>query len=304
MTDKEHDDVEMLLEGTPADIMEIISGEPEYYLTLVEKYRKMRDGRDIYLPDLFNIIVERDKSNNRIQRIKFKMGDNEPWNEIGYSDEKYTDADAYAAFSEKVYNLLLHPVSQAQRRAIIQDTTLESGDAGVSDRDFLLEERGLNIGDGNQNVITKIDRFMSRKCQDGAAGASPPLSEIFKSPVGAPPVSSTAPAKKKADLLPTVVAEYKKTLLKKLRTANKRGAMKRAQLIIESTDPHIVSMRNRLPELDAGQRIVMLNYLDGLFTTHVITSKELLASLSAEEQKLVKSYNIDILSLLQQNDDS
>jgi hypothetical protein len=304
MSDKEHDDVELLLEGTSNEIMEVISGEPDYYIPLVESYRKMRDGRDIYLPDLFNIIVERNKDSRRIQKIKFKMGDNEPWNEVGYSEDKYSDQDTYSAFSEKVANLLRYPVTQSRRRAAIQDTMLDSGEPGASANDFLPDARCEGFGQGNQNVVTKIDRFMGRAQRQETPSLASDAEIAYvkpstksKRPADKPPATKSA---SKDDLLPSILVDYRKALFQKLKSAGAGSILRRTLAIIDSTDKHVVAMRNRLPELDAGQRIVMLNYIETLFNRSTpLTSEDLLALLSAEDRQIVKDYKIDLLSLWQ-----
>lgn len=145
-TDEVHDEVELLLEGTNPEIIELISTDPKRYIDIVENYKKMRDGRDIYLSDLFNILVRREHGQ---LRIKFKMSDNTQWYEVGYDGDIFTDDDVYKAFTKKVEELRKNP--PPARHAQLQDTMKTE-----------MATPKAPVSQGNQNKLTKIDRFLGR----------------------------------------------------------------------------------------------------------------------------------------------
>src|SRR3989344_6368557 len=58
--DDVHEQVLDLLHAPPLDALELISSDPEYYLNIVNTYSKTEDGKDIYLPDLLNLLARRD----------------------------------------------------------------------------------------------------------------------------------------------------------------------------------------------------------------------------------------------------
>ena len=147
-----HDEVECMLAGDNQGILELISTDPEYYMGIVNNYNKMRDGKDIYLPDLFNIITS--ESDDRLS-IKFKMSDNGQWHEVGFAgDLNFTKEDVYKAFSEKVTNLIKNP--PISRRAFLEDTMQPT-----------VNKPPPMINQGNQNKLTKIDRFLVQSMRKG-----------------------------------------------------------------------------------------------------------------------------------------
>ena len=80
--------------------------EPEYYINLVNNYKCTRNGEEIYLPNLLNIKTSRTKGKFV---IKFRLNDNDRWEEVGYDGNCFTDDDVYSAFSHKVALLLRRP---------------------------------------------------------------------------------------------------------------------------------------------------------------------------------------------------
>lgn len=161
-----HDEVECLLEGSDngsnALCMELIATDPKYYLDLVQHYTHTRDGREIYLPDLLNILIRR--VNGRLT-IKFKMSDNTQWYEVGYTGGDFDDDAVYAKFAEKVNEIIRNP--PPSKRSQIEDT-LRPGVKDTSPPPM--------INQGNQYKISKIDRFLGRT---GPTAAPPNVAAQF-----------------------------------------------------------------------------------------------------------------------------
>lgn len=108
MTDQQHDDVDLLLECSQLEAIELMAEDPKYYLGLVENYRTRRDGSSVYLPYELNTNVNRRADGRLI--IQFKLDRNGRWYEVGYDGgESFTDEDAYRAFAEKAKLLLKYP---------------------------------------------------------------------------------------------------------------------------------------------------------------------------------------------------
>jgi hypothetical protein len=141
-----HEEVECMLAGDNEDIIELISTDPKYYLGIIENYKQMRDGKEIYLPDLFNILVSKNETS---MHIKFKMSDNSQWHEVGYNGGEFSEEEVYKCFTEKVNHVIKNP--PMSRRAFLEDTM-----AATVDRPPPM------INQGNQNKLSKIDRFLGR----------------------------------------------------------------------------------------------------------------------------------------------
>lgn len=99
-----HDDVKLLLNSDILDALELMAEDPAYYLNLIETYRQTADGQEIYLPALLNVYLMR--INGKVS-IKFKLSADSRWYEVGY--ENGTEAEAYAAFSKKIGELVRYP---------------------------------------------------------------------------------------------------------------------------------------------------------------------------------------------------
>jgi hypothetical protein len=104
--EQQHDDVDLLLECTQLEAIELMADDPKYYLGLVENYRTRRDGSSVHLPYELNTNVNRRPDGGLI--VQFKLNRDGRWYEVGY-DGKYTDEDVYLAFTEKVKLLLKYP---------------------------------------------------------------------------------------------------------------------------------------------------------------------------------------------------
>ena len=141
-----HDEVECMLAGDNKEIIELISTDPKYYLGIVENYKNMRDGKEIYLPDLFNVIISK---SDTAMNIKFKMSDNSQWHEVGFNGGEFVEDDVYKAFTEKVNHVIKHP--PMSRRAFLEETMQPN-----------IDRPPPMINQGNQNKLSKIDRFLGR----------------------------------------------------------------------------------------------------------------------------------------------
>lgn len=176
----EHDEVEAILEHTGPEIMEIFASDPEHYLNIVQNYKKTRNGEDIYLSNLCNIIIER--LGGRL-RIKFKLSDHTNWHEVGFDGGEFTDEDVYAAFSEKVYEALKRPLDYHRR--MIDD---------IQTNDDTLEKTTTpkNEEIKNQNTVSKLDKFKGVKVETPKIDFTKPFDPSpLKNVVTAKPVEHT-----------------------------------------------------------------------------------------------------------------
>ena len=145
-SDDIHDEVECMLAGSNEEIIELISTDPKFYLGIVDNYKKMRDGKEVYLPDLFNVLVSKSATS---MNIKFKMSDNSQWHEVGFNGGDFDETEVYEAFTAKVKHLLKNP--PISRRAFLEDTMQPT-----------VNRPPPMINQGNQNKLSKIDRFLGR----------------------------------------------------------------------------------------------------------------------------------------------
>ena len=145
-SDDIHDEVECMLAGNNEEIIELISTDPKYYLGIIENYKNMRDGKEIYLPDLFNVLVSRSDTS---MNIKFKMSDNSQWHEVGFNGGDFDETEVYNSFTVKVKHLLKNP--PISRRAFLEDTMQPT-----------VNRPPPMVNQGNQNKLSKIDRFLGR----------------------------------------------------------------------------------------------------------------------------------------------
>lgn len=122
-TDEIHDEVETFLSGDGPEIMELFATDPEYYLNIVQNYKRDREGNPVYLSDLCNIIVNR--MGGRLH-IKFKLTRDSQWYEVGFMDGNFNDEETYAAFSEKVAFALRSPLNPI--RGLIEETQHDTTD--------------------------------------------------------------------------------------------------------------------------------------------------------------------------------
>lgn len=244
-TDDMHNEVELMLEGSNAEIIELISTDPEYYLDIVKNYTKMRDGRTIYLPDLFNILVRRE---NDCLRIKFKLSDNSEWHEVGYGNF-VPDKEVYKAFTEKVKWALTRPVGS--HRKLLEETMKEGVKAPPPP-----------VSQGNQYKLTKIDRFLGRQ---PAQVAPAPVASVSAAPAA---VQSTVDKS---------VAEQAQAFINKVDAQNSAVPREEAvpaqvaqgrptgiahlHSLLSSTDPHVVELIELLESHHGGKRALIFEYL-------------------------------------------
>lgn len=226
-TDEIHQEVEDMLEGSQAEILELIATDPEYYLNIVENYKTTRSGREIYLQDLFNILVRRDGQGKR--QIKFKISDNARWVEVGYNGEGFTDEDVYELFQEKV--------SQELKRSNIYEPYLPVGFTPDGDNEkeeekvenSLVVNKGLPCPQYNVNSVSKKDLFM------GKTGDKKDLPEII-----------TNVEEEISRPVPTVPVE--RPVLAQSRFS------RNIQDIVESTNQDIVELFNLANQVDFPRR--------------------------------------------------
>lgn len=149
-----HQDVDLLLECSNRDILELISTDPKYYLDIVTRYTKRPDGQEIFLPYLFNITIVR---NTNEFRIKFKISDDSEWHEVGFAGGEFSDQDVYDAFTKKVRYALERP---SNHRALILDSLRFDSQKKISPH----PSENLTLpNQGDQTKLSKIDRFMNRR---------------------------------------------------------------------------------------------------------------------------------------------
>jgi hypothetical protein len=149
-SDSVHDEVDLILNSSGPDIMELIASDPAYYLNIVANYTKTRDGRDVYLPDLCNILITKREGE---YRIKFKLTDNGQWYEVGYCGTSFTEDDVHQAFSKKVAYALTRPVDE--HRKMISNCLQETGATTPNDV-------SADVQPGSVHTYSKIDKFMKR----------------------------------------------------------------------------------------------------------------------------------------------
>jgi hypothetical protein len=283
--DEDHDDVELMLECTGTDILELIASDPKRYLNIVNNYNKTRDGRDIYLSDLFNIIITR---NDNEYRIKFKTNDNGNWYEVGYSGGTYDEDDVHEAFSKKVQYAISRPVNS--HRAAIMDTLQPSG-APVEQESFFdttsaappstVSTSGFMKPQGDQTKLTKIDRFMNRSSNSTPLTPSnltpltpsiPQKTVAFSNDIvfsgeatSSPQRSNTSPSVKTSMQTPKEThrssALSELDILRTFCPDDRLSEYERLVSVLRSDDGFYQSLVDILPRLAGGQRILLANFL-------------------------------------------
>ncbi len=282
-TDEDHDDVELMLNCTGPEILELIASDPKRYLNIVSTYNKTRDGREIYLSDLFNIIITR---NDNEYRIKFKTHDNGNWYEVGYSGGSYDEDDVHEAFSKKVQYAINRPVDS--HRAAIMDTLQPSGSvqrqqAPAEPQESFFETSSASASvtsgfmkpQGDQTKLTKIDRFMNRtSCVPSVAPVSPvatvapvaPAVPVVVASTSSAPVVPVAPVASASSgplapvaQRPSVLSEL--DILRTLCPDERLAEYERLVSVIRSDDGFYQSLVELLPRLSGGQRLLLTNFL-------------------------------------------
>lgn len=317
-SDEIHDEVLDLLAANNAEIIELISTDPEYYLGIVQNYTRMKDGREIYLPDLFNILVNRE--GGRL-KIKFKMSDNTQWYEVGFNGGDFDDKAVYKAFTEKVNTILKSP--QLSRHEFLADTMKPE-----------VKRPAPMINQGNQNRVTKIDRFLGRTPQMEPQPPAPaqPRADPVQTLAQARQVneSSTSQVQPQArqvnestsqvkisndnedSLLNSVVQSFKEQLRARLHHEKKQtGSLplvancpsnkktEYAQLLatLNSDNQFVRDLVESLSNMTPGQRLLTCNFISGLQS---FKSEEELANqlgLSQLDRQLLSTYKIKLSEL-------
>jgi len=331
-SDQIHEEVLNMLEASNSEIIQLISTDPQYYLGIVQNYNRMKDGREIYLPDLFNVLVNRE--GGRL-KIKFKLSDNTQWYEVGFSGGDFDDQAVYRAFSEKVTSVLQNPMPS--RREFLANTMKPDVSKPVP-----------MVNQGNQNKLTKIDRFLGRTQPTGQqtrlrSPCPSPLPDQMPGqitghmpelrPCPSPDPSqmapqlpgrsqaqirmttpTLAPEASSGDMLNNVVQSFKDQLKARLHQgtssasalklppmsdcpASKRDEYSRLLSILNSDSPFVKELVTGLPDLTPGQRLLMFNFLSGLQT---VKSEAQLADqlgLSAMDRQLLSTYDIKLSEL-------
>jgi hypothetical protein len=265
-----HDDVELMLNCSGPEILELIASDPKYYFNIVTNYKKTRDGRDIYLPDLFNILITR---NNSEYRIKFKTCDNGNWYEVGYSGGEFTEEEVHIAFAKKVQYAINR--SADSHRSAILDTLLPGGSKSVPlplpvpEAAVATEPSAVAMkSQGDQTKLSKIDRYMSRSepvsgaaaCAASAVQLPLPAATIkpevqikYEKRPSAPASPAPAPAmssvSSELDILRTVCPDERK------------ADYERLVKLLRSSDVFYQTLVNLLPRLSGGQRILVTDFL-------------------------------------------
>ncbi len=320
-----HDEVELLLLANNTERMELIASAPKLYLDIVQNYNKMPDGKTVYLPDLFNIIVSRESGR---LKIKFKMSDDTQWYDVGYEGGSFQDEDVYKAFTEKVNMVIRHP--PPDRRAMLQNTLLPGG-----------KPPAPIVNQGNQSKLTKIDRFFGRTSHafdvdvdvdtnvEGAntadryrrsteerQPAAPCREPTVRSVVACPEPFSVKhhiePELKTNDFLNTVVDSYKTQLKERLKEKLQYNTCSMFQQLVPlcpksckdefsnlvallSNDSQFVSKTlDVLPQLPPGKQHILLSFLQKHNKAH--THQELcdILNLSNKDRELLSQYKINL----------
>jgi hypothetical protein len=329
-----HEDVECMLSGSSQDIIELISSDPEHYLGIVQNYTHMRDGREIYLPDLFNVLINR--TQGRLT-IKFKMSDNTQWYEIGFTGGDYDDQVVYEAFTEKVKGLIKNP--PMSRRAFLEDLSKPEPKRAT-----------MPVSQGNQYKLSKIDRFFGRtkplndsdsEAEEQRAAPPPkveepkvdvPKVEEIAEPKSSPNelcdaleqdganggLMSAAEPKSNDSLLDSVVQSFTNQLRARLQnldlnstSSNSSGfpsvescpaaaqyAYSKLLKVVNSTSPFVQELVETLPTGSTGQRYLVTEFLHTLSPSWTDSQLADLLELSKEDRHLLSEYDIKLIKLL------
>ncbi len=274
-----HDDVDLILNSSGPDIIELISTDPKYYLNIVAHYNKTRDGRDVYLQDLCNVLIVKNPSE---YRIKFKLTDNGNWYEVGYCGDSFTEEEVHEAFVKKVEYALTRPSNEY--RNMINDT-LQPTDGSAPSEDAVKAPPGSVLS------YSKMDRFMKRAPEQPAFPKEEPFPSTIsggndgepkavsepKSFVGFPPAF---PSKDKPKMSFTddelerdphlyqkgdnahahVLADF--DVLKMVCPEDRKEEFSRLVDLLSTTDVFTETLISTLPKLAGGKRILVIDFLN------------------------------------------
>ena len=278
-TDQVHDDVELILNSSGPEIIELIASDPKYYLNIVFNYNKTRDGREVYLQDLCNVLIIK---NPLEYRIKFKLTDNSNWYEVGYSGGSFTEEEVHEAFIKKVEYALSRPSNEY--RKMILDTLQPSDSSSPADDN-------VNIAPGSVLAYSKMDRFMKRAPEQktfpilpeatdsgsGSGSGSGSSSEVIPSSLRVPAVPVPVPIKAQESVnvnanvnVPTVSADSSKRspvltefdVLKMVCPEDLKEDFTRLVKLLNISDVFTETLISTLPKLSGGQRILVIDFLN------------------------------------------
>ena len=121
-----HNDVEELFkyDQNRFDLFRIIAHDPKYYFKLISNYSVTREGDDIYLPDLLNIMSRKE---NRSLIIKFRINDNSSMIAVGYDSAPLDDEATYTEFRAYIENDMVrhHAFSETKVAIAHADSAFE-----------------------------------------------------------------------------------------------------------------------------------------------------------------------------------
>ena len=185
LTDEQHDDVENILANCDDRemIFELLATDPVYYLSLIQNYKQTRDGTPIYLTDLLNIKITRNKGRFA---VKFKFNDNDRWEEVGYMNGNYSDQDVYDAFQQKVKYLISHPSARSSQRQHMKFELEPSTSTNDKPKEMVANNQVphkkkapyVPLPQKNQYRTTKIDRFLTSKKTSNDANNMTHMQEV------------------------------------------------------------------------------------------------------------------------------
>lgn len=164
--------------SSPREILEIVAEDPEIYLHLIENYKKTQSGDDVYLPNLINVVQTREAG---LLHVKFKVGDNGKWYQVGFNDPKFTDADVYDEFTKRVHAALItDPVERDRQIALLNGVDIdEARKQKAQQRQQQKQQEKVRFTVSDQ-FKSKLDKFLKRDqqslkdCQPDDYHVSPP----------------------------------------------------------------------------------------------------------------------------------
>jgi hypothetical protein len=268
-TDQVHDDVELILNSSGPEIIELIASDPKYYLNIVSHYNKTRDGRDVYLQDLCNVLIIK---NPLEYRIKFKLTDNSNWYEVGYCGDSFTEEEVHEAFIKKVEYALSRP--STEYRKMILDTLLPSDSSSPVDDN-------VNIAPGSVLAYSKMDRFMKRAPEQKTFPNEPFVpdtstpAEVVKTTPASIPVSVSVPSvpvsvpvsvpkcqDASEDICKRSLVLTELDVLKMVCPEDLKDDFTRLVKLLNISDVFTETLISTLPKLSSGQRVLVIDFLN------------------------------------------
>ena len=255
-TDDVHEDVDMLLDATGEDVMELFSTDPEYYLDIVQHYKFRKDGSEIYPSDAFNILVERKGPNNNLH-VQFKLSRHTQWYQVGYFGD-YTDQDVYKAFSEKVHYALLNPMSTRQ----LIEMTQHSDKSIVEQAHDDVPIKGFRETLENRKPEPEPEPTLAEPTPVPAPQESTVPVPTFEPQVQAPPTTTTMPFNlHKDEIVRVLLLAQGKCASDNVRRHERLTTVVNDYL--NNPDSYNGSLVSTLDHVDGNLRALLVNYLLG-----------------------------------------